>query len=87
LYFSAEPSDESHGLFGVIQQVPQRSSCWLMAAGIAKLGLRRHCPEERRISRKRIERTDFDRASAALFRPLRANSRRKATASAMPSTS
>ncbi|HEX5472529.1 MAG TPA: TIGR03118 family protein [Lacipirellulaceae bacterium] len=34
VYFSAGPSDESHGLFGVIQAVPEPATLWLLAFGV-----------------------------------------------------
>ena len=41
LYFTAGPSDESHGLFGVMQLVPEPDGVAMFAAGLMLLGLRR----------------------------------------------
>ena len=40
LYFSAGPDDESHGLFGVMQAVPEPQSAALLAAGLVLLAWR-----------------------------------------------
>lgn len=40
LYFTAGPDDESHGLFGVMQAVPEPSSAALLAAGLLTVALR-----------------------------------------------
>ncbi len=41
VYFSAGPGDESHGLFGVIQSVPEPSTWWLFVSGFAAVGVYR----------------------------------------------
>ena len=41
LYFTAGPADESHGVFGVMQAVPEPASLALFAAGALMLALRR----------------------------------------------
>ncbi len=38
VYFSAGPGDESHGLFGVIQVVPEPLTWWLLVTGLAAVG-------------------------------------------------
>ncbi len=38
LYFTAGPSDETHGLFGVLQAVPEPDSAALLTAGLMLLG-------------------------------------------------
>lgn len=40
LYFSAGPDDESHGLFGVMQAVPEPGSAAMLAAGLVLLAWR-----------------------------------------------
>jgi hypothetical protein len=37
LYFTAGPSDESHGLFGVMQAVPEPGNLAMLAAGLMLL--------------------------------------------------
>jgi hypothetical protein len=39
LYFTAGPSDETHGLFGVLAPVPEPSTYAMMLVGIGLLGL------------------------------------------------
>ncbi|HVT27214.1 MAG TPA: TIGR03118 family protein [Lacipirellulaceae bacterium] len=41
VYFSAGPGDESHGLFGVVQPVPEPRTWWLIASGFAAAGIYR----------------------------------------------
>ena len=41
LYFTAGPGDESHGVFGVMQAVPEPRAALLFAAGLLFLGWRR----------------------------------------------
>ncbi|AMV37940.1 TIGR03118 family protein [Planctomyces sp. SH-PL62] len=53
LYFTAGPNDETHGLFGVIQSVPEPSSVLLLLSGSAvalAAGRRRLAPPGRRVS-------------------------------------
>ena len=40
LYFTAGPSDESHGVFGVMQAIPEPRTSILLAAGLLLLGWR-----------------------------------------------
>jgi len=40
LYFTAGPGDESHGLFGVMQAVPETNSVAMLLAGLAMFGWR-----------------------------------------------
>ncbi len=40
LYFTAGPGDESHGLFGVMQAVPEPRVALLFAAGLLLLAWR-----------------------------------------------
>jgi uncharacterized protein (TIGR03118 family) len=42
LYFTAGPGDESHGLFGVMQAVPEPRVALLFAAGLMFMAWRRH---------------------------------------------
>lgn len=55
LYFTAGPADESHGLFGVIQSVPEPDAAWLLAACVASASLRyrRHKHRQRTLARSR----------------------------------
>jgi uncharacterized protein (TIGR03118 family) len=48
LYFTAGPDDESHGLFGVMQAVPEPGGIALFAAGLVLLGWRAARRQERR---------------------------------------
>ena len=47
LYFSAGPSDESHGLFGVLQAVPEPGSLAMLVAGLLLIGGRFSRREDR----------------------------------------
>ena len=47
LYFTAGPSDESHGLFGVLQAVPEPSEVAMLVAGLLLLGRRAFRRESR----------------------------------------
>ena len=40
LYFTAGPADESHGVFGVMQSVPEPRTAMLLAAGLLLMGWR-----------------------------------------------
>jgi hypothetical protein len=40
LYFTAGPGDESHGVFGVMQAIPEPRTAMLFAAGLLLMGWR-----------------------------------------------
>ncbi|OJU55516.1 MAG: hypothetical protein BGO00_10035 [Alphaproteobacteria bacterium 62-8] len=41
VYFSAGPGDEGHGLFGVIADVPEPATLFVMGGALAAMALRR----------------------------------------------